>query len=200
MKKKIIVLSSVAICAVLIVIGATFAHFTSKDSVTNVFNTGSINAVPEEEVEGTTKKVWVKNTGDNDCFVRVSITPRWVDEDGNVWAGDVSNSVVQLGFNNDNIITGEPWTASKWIKDIDGFYYYTSILPVDEITSELLSTVTVSIRSNTVDYPEDYNNKTLKVDVKVEAVQTTQNAYRTVWSIEEGTTIDNLFSSLTTNN
>lgn len=202
MKKKVIALSSIAIITLVIVIGVTLAHFTSKDSVVNVFNTGSIEAIPEEKVEvGTTmKEVLVRNTGDNECFVRVSITPRWVDENGNPWAGDVSSNVVQLGFNNDNIVIGpeseDNWTADKWIKGKDEYYYYTSKLPVDAVTSDLLSKVEIDL--NKVDYPEDYDGKTLKVDVKVEAVQTTQYAYRTVWSIEEGTVIDSLFNSLTT--
>ena len=144
MKKKIIALSSIAICTLLIVIGITSAYFTSQDSVINVINTGSINAVPEEDLTES-KKVWVKNYGKNDCLVRVSITPRLVDLDGNPWAGDVNK--ITLKFNEDNLIIDppsnlsdwkeEPW-SKKWIQGDDEYYYYTSILPVSESTTELL--------------------------------------------------------------
>ncbi len=196
MKKKIIVLLSIAICTLVIVIGATFAYFTSEDSVVNVFNTGSINAIPEEEVDGTTKKVWVKNTGDNDCLVRVSITPRWIDSEGNPWAGDINK--VTLNFT--NLITeandNNTWNEEKWIKGSDEYYYYTSILPTGKITSELLSSVKL------VDnIPDEYKDKTLKIDVKVEAVQTTQSAYETVWNMTSaGNNISDLLESITSAN
>lgn len=208
MKKKIITLGILTVSILVIFVGISLAHFTSADSVTNVFNTGDIQAEPYEpdfkpptDWKGSQypKKVQVKNTGKNDCFVRVSITPRWVDEEGNPWVGDVSNSVVQLGFNTDNIITGpgvnNSWKANNWILGSDGFYYYTSILPAEKLTSELLSTVKATISSDTVDYPEDYEGKLLKVDVKVEAVQTTVNAYLTVWP-NIPNNIKTLFASL----
>ena len=199
MKKKIIALSSIAICILLIVIGGTSAYFTSQDSVINVINTGSINAVPEEDLTES-KKVWVKNYGKNDCLVRVSITPRLVDLDGNPWAGDVNK--ITLKFNEDNLIIDppsnlsdwkeEPW-SKKWIQGDDEYYYYTSILPVTESTTELLSSV---------DIPKEYKDEDLemdvKIDVKVEAVQTTQSAYTTVWDMNlAGENISNLLSSIT---
>lgn len=192
MKKKIIALVISIISIFVLIIGVSLANFTSADSVTNVFNTGDIKAEPYEpdfnppnNWDGSKypKKVQVKNTGNSACFVRVSVTPRWIDENGNVWAGDVSNSVVSLEFSNltvapDNSI----WEEDKWVKGNDGFYYYTSILPIGELTSQLLDKVGATINSTTVDYPEDYSGKILKVDVKVEAVQTTANAYLTTWN------------------
>lgn len=205
MKNKIIVLSSVAICVILIVIGVTSAYFTSEDSVVNIFNTGSINAIPEEIVNGTTKEVWVKNTGDNDCLVRVIITPRWVDENGNPWAGDVN--MVNLNFNTSNIIdsnTSSDWEEAKWIKGNDEYYYYTSILPVYSKNGEIESGVTSKLLSS-VDLKngitDEYKNKTLKIDVKVESVQSTQSAYSTVWNMTSaGDNISKLLTSITSTN
>ena len=193
MKKKIIALSSIAICALLIVIGITSAYFTSQDSVINVINTGSINAVPDEDLSES-KSVWVKNERKNDCLVRVSITPRLVDLDGNPWAGDVNK--ITLNFNKKNLIdppTSSGWGPKKWIQGNDKYYYYTSILPVTESTTELLSSV---------DIPKEYKDEDLemdvKIDVKVEAVQTTQSAYTTVWDMNlAGENISNLLSSIT---
>lgn len=192
MKKKIIALVISIISIFVLIIGVSLAHFTSADSITNVFNTGDIKAEPYEpdfkppnDWTGINydKKVQVKNTGNSACFVRVSITPRWVDENGNAWAGDVSNSVVNLEFSNlIDLSNNSTWEENKWVKGSDGFYYYTSILPVGEITSQLLDKVGATINSTTVDYPEDYSGKILKVDVKVEAVQTTANAYLTTWN------------------
>lgn len=160
MKKKFIGISIVVTCTLLIAIGISFAYFTSKDSVVNVFNTGDINIEVNENIDDSKdiKQVWVENKGPSDCLVRVSITPRWVDEEGNPINGDVN--MIELGF------AEQTDNAPKWIKGSDGFYYYTSRLSSGEITSNLLETV--KLKDN---IPEEYKDMTLKIDVKSEAVQ-----------------------------
>lgn len=191
--KKIIALSIIVTILVLIAMGRTLAYFTSKDTVVNRFDTGDIKAniqepgfIPKDDWDGQSydKVVEIKNTGKNENFIRVSITPRWVDENDNPWAGDVSDKVVFLEFQNlIDIPTDNTWTPNKWVKGSDDFYYYTSILDVDKTTEKLLNSVKANITKAEVDYPEDYEGKYLKIDVKVEAVQTTIDAYKTVWSV-----------------
>lgn len=189
--KKITTLSITLIILIAITIGTSFAFFTSKDTVVNRFDTGDIKAdiiepgfIPSDNWNGESysKVVEIKNTGKNENFVRVSITPRWVDKDDNPWSGDISNKVVQLKFNNlINVPSDDIWENKKWVKGSDEFYYYTSILPTNETTSQILESVTATVNNTTVDYPEDYEGKFLKVDVRVEAVQTTIEAYKSVW-------------------
>lgn len=192
-KKIIIALSIIVTSLVLIAMGRTLAYFTSKDTVVNRFDTGDIKAniqepgfIPKDDWDGQSydKVVEIKNTGKNKNFIRVSITPRWVDENDTPWAGDVSDKVVFLEFQNlIDIPSDNTWTPNKWVKGSDEFYYYTSILDVDKTTEKLLKSVKANITKAEVDYPEDYEGKYLKIDVKVEAVQTTIDAYKTVWSV-----------------
>lgn len=156
MKKKVIGISSILIFTILIAVGVSFAHFTSKDSVVNVFNTGNIDIEVDETVDDSKniKQVWIENKGPNDCLVRVSIIPRWVDKDGNPTTGDIN--MIELGFNKSN----------NWLQGSDGFYYYTHKLESGGTTSNLLETV--KVKDN---IPDEYKFMTLKIDVKSEAVQ-----------------------------
>ena len=208
MNKKITALSIIIISFIVISIGISLAFFTSKDTVVNRFINGEIKGdiiepefIPPDNWNGEiySKVVEIKNTGKNESFVRVSITPRWVDENNNPWSGDVSNKVVKLEFTNlIDVPLDNNWESGKWVKGIDEFYYYTSILPVNETTSKILASVKANVSKLEVDYPEDYEGKFLKVDVKVESVQTTADAYKSVWTVPNE--FNPLFESLTKSN
>lgn len=81
-QKKVLVLS--IILAVIIVIGATFAWFTSKDEVTNKLTASNNYGVsitetftpPDNWAQGQSidKKVGAVNTGNVDAFVRLNLT------------------------------------------------------------------------------------------------------------------------------
>lgn len=205
MNKKITALSITIVSLIVIIIGISLAFFTSKDTVVNRFVNGEIKGdiiepefIPPDNWNGKiySKIVEIKNTGKNESFVRVSITPRWVDENNIPWSGDVSNKVVKLEFTNlINLPLNNIWESDKWVKGSDEFYYYTSILPANETTSKLLASVKVNVSKLEVDYPEDYEGKFLKVDVKVESVQTTIDAYKAVWTVPNE--IKPLFENLT---
>ena len=104
------------------IVGGTLAWLTASDSVTNKFNTGADQSVALDIFEkfdkddakvlqpGKTvdKKVQVKNSATFDQFIRVKIT--------------LDNSLSEMVTMNFVNATGED---SSWVKDADGYYYYT---------------------------------------------------------------------------
>ncbi|MDT9333655.1 hypothetical protein P3F02_08840 [Clostridium perfringens] len=121
-------------------------YFTSSDNVVNNFGTGSISVKIAERFKQNetwngneiSKNVKVKNTGDNGELVRVSITPRWIDEGGNPWPGDTNLVTLNLK----NIVDSSNKDKNEgnlWIDGKDGYYYYSSVLPngsKDDIDAE----------------------------------------------------------------
>lgn len=169
-------LSILLICGVMALgtIAVTYAAFTSKDQVTNVFKLGDVDIEVEEEFEepqewngeSYKKKVAVKNVGESDALIRVALSPRWVDEDGNPWAGDTS------------IVSYKFISNSDWIDGKDGYYYYNKRVAKGNATSNLIDTVKADIPE---DLKEMYKNKVLIVDVIAEGVQCSKDAHRATW-------------------
>ena len=162
-KRKILLV--VGLFLAIIMVWDTVALFTSQDTVVNKFSNGTIDISIDEngfvDINGwngdiKAKKVNIKNTGSSNCLVRVSITPRWINDNGSFYAGDVS--MIQLNFSNSNL----------WIDGQDGYYYYLDTLGTEKVTEELLSSVQVK---DGIELSHYYKGKTLIIDVKAEAVQ-----------------------------
>ncbi|AYE33766.1 hypothetical protein [Clostridium septicum] len=156
--------------------------FTARDEVSNNFINGDIDISIEEDFKepenwdglNHDKKVAIQNNGKSDAFIRVSIVPRWVDENGKPWIGD--SNYVDLTFVN---VTEDLNTANAaWIKGEDGYYYYNQIVKTTNKTVDLLESVALNIPTDKKDV---YKNRKLIVDVKSETVQATSNAYLKVW-------------------
>lgn len=148
--------------------------FTDSDQVTNNFNLATIDIDTEEDFapsdnwNGSEHKkiVKVKNNSTADALIRISINPRWVDENENPWAGDIS--FIQLNFSNSN----------KWVNGNDGYYYYNEIVPKGKSTADILNSVQLNIPQK---LKERYKGKTVIIDVDSEAVQATEEGYKAVW-------------------
>ena len=174
------VLSAMVIVGGVAMVRPSLALFTSQDSEINEFETGNVDIEIIENFNGCeltespktcTKEVSIQNiTSKTDAIIRVAIIPYWQDESENAWPGDVSSSVVQLNF-------AENYSDS-WVDGGDGYYYYNQLVSANEETTQLLSSVTVTIPENLRDR---YEGKTLIVDVKAEAVQPTRAAVEAVW-------------------
>lgn len=174
------VLSAMVIVGGVAMVRPSLALFTSQDSEINEFETGNVDIEIIENFNGCeltespktcTKEVSIQNiTSKTDAIIRVAIIPYWQDETGKAWPGDVSSSVVQLNF-------AENYSDS-WVDGGDGYYYYNQLVSANEETTQLLSSVTVTIPENLRDR---YEGKTLIVDVKAEAVQPTRAAVEAVW-------------------
>ncbi|MGF0052229.1 TasA family protein [Catenibacterium mitsuokai] len=109
------------------------AYFMDKATAKNSFTIGYVETKIEEDYTPPhelkpgitfTKKVTVKNTGSNDCYVRVLVT----------FSNSNMEHVCSIDYNN-----------TDWKKnDKDGYWYYKKLLKSGETTEPLFKTVTVS--------------------------------------------------------
>lgn len=196
MNKKKLSLLVVSGVLVTTIVGGSLAWFTSKDTKLNYFSTGSIkheivevfeedglakNLLPGDEVN---KDVWINNTGKSDALLRVKVIPQWVNKLGEVdnlldtnlielvFADGVQKSL-ESGIGND----------TNWILGNDGYFYYTSILPVnkEEVehqSAQLLSAVRLSGK---VSDQDKYAEKEINVRIESETVQVNKDAYKESW-------------------
>lgn len=196
-KKKYIAMGLLSITISIVAVGYTVSSFTSKDTVINNFKVADLGIKIYEKDEnwneangnwednegnwseegkesslgGTiTKKVKVKNINTADAFIRVTLHPRWVDENGEPWMGDTGN----IKF---NLNESSNWTD----KEEDGYYYYKPLVKSGEFTNELLREVQLNI--NDENFKNRYEGKTLIIDVKAEAVVAVPNeTYDIAWN------------------
>lgn len=115
------------------------AYFVDKATKKNSFTIGYVETKIEEDYTpkdlkpGITipKKVTVKNTGPNDCYVRVLVT--------------FSNSQMEDACSID-------YNDKYWTKhNEDGYWYYKHLLKSGETTEPLFKTVTISSDVNAND-------------------------------------------------
>ena len=170
MKRKLLILSVLAICIATLAAG-TLAYFTSEGKAHNVITTGGVEIVvqewadenkqtPFEDLEGimpgmtVTKIAEIKNTGASDAWVRVKVEKN-IKLQGE---GTSDTSLVELTLNTAD------WTEK------DGYYYYTKVLKPGEVTAPIFTAVTFK-----PDMGNEYQNATATVDVVAHAVQTANN-------------------------
>ena len=163
--------------------------FTSIDSINNNFSIGSVETEIDEnfdapkEWDGSniSKLVSIKNTGKNDEFVRVSIIPRWIDEDENPWTGD--SNLIQLNLDEDNVIAlNKDDINNLWVYGEDGYFYYMAKLKSGKSTKELLKSVEIKKGAIEDSLKEKYNGKKIKIDLNVEAIQPNEEALIKKWT------------------
>ncbi|MBS6007223.1 MAG: hypothetical protein KIB43_09715 [Clostridium baratii] len=150
--------------------------FRDFDSKTNNFGVANIDVEIDEDFKppndwdgsSNEKLVKVQNNSTGPALIRVSIQKRWVDGNGNPWAGD--SNFIKLNFSkNENKL---------WVDGEDGYFYYNKILPKGEVTEAILDSVELKIPE---ELKERYKGKKVIVDVKTEAVQATIDGYNAVW-------------------
>lgn len=170
MKRKILILSVLAICIATLAVG-TLAYFTAEGRAHNVITTGGVKiAVQEWADEGKTKPfenltgvmpnatiikiAEVKNTGASDAWIRVKVEKN-IQLQGE---GTPNTGLVELTLNTTD------WTEK------DGHYYYKEALKPGEVTAPIFTAVTFK-----PDMGNEYQNATATVDVSAQAVQTANN-------------------------
>ena len=167
MKRKLLILSVLAICVAMLA-GGTLAFFTSEDKAHNVITTGGVEitlqewadeakTTPFKDLTGVmpnttvTKIAEIKNTGASDAWVRVKVEKNIrLQGDGTPDAG-----LVELKLNTVD------WTEK------DGYYYYNKILKPGEATAPIFTAVSFA-----ADMGDEYQNAAATVDVFAQAVQT----------------------------
>lgn len=170
MKRKLLILSVLAICVAILAVGS-LAYFTSEGKAHNVITSGGVEiAVQEWADEGKTKPfedltgimpgmtvtkiAEIKNTGASDAWVRVKVEKN-IKLQGE---GTPDTSLVELTLNTAD------WTEK------DGYYYYTKVLKPGEVTAPIFTAVIFK-----ADMGNEYQNATATVDVTAQAVQTANN-------------------------
>ena len=170
MKKKLLILSVLAICIATLAVG-TLAYFTSEGKAHNVITTGGVEIAvqewadedkqtPFEDLEGimpgmtVTKIAEIKNTGASDAWVRVKVE-KSIKLKGE---GTPDTGLVELALNTAD------WTEK------DGYYYYSKPLKPGEVTAPVFTSVTFNATMG-----NEYQNATATVNVSAQAVQNANN-------------------------
>ena len=170
MKRKLLILSVLAICVAILAAGS-LAYFTSEGKAHNVITTGGVEIAvqewadedkqtPFEDLEGimpgmtVTKIAEIKNTGASDAWVRVKVEKNIQLQGG----GTPDTGLVELTLNTAD------WTEK------DGYYYYTKVLKPGEVTAPIFTAVTFK-----PDMGNEYQGATATVDIVAQAVQTANN-------------------------
>ena len=170
MKRKILILSVLAICIATLAAG-TIAFFTAEGKAHNVITTGGVEIAvqewaddektkPFENLSGVmpnttvTKIAEVKNTGASDAWVRVKVE---------------KNIKLQGEGTPDTGLVELTRSSTDWTEK-DGYDYYTKALKPGEVTAPIFTAVTFN-----ADMGNEYQNATATVDVSAQAVQTANN-------------------------
>ena len=190
MKNKKRIITTLGLLLIVIV-GATFAYYTSNTSFENVFNAGKYKVTLTEEfvspdnwVPGETipKTVTAKNDGTVPAAVRISYTEQWTKEIDGVETditSQVSPNPAIINFANQT-----DWTSSN------GYYYYKYILEPTDETSSFISGVTLDPNLDSVTCTGEGNTKTCEAQNKASGakykltftIQTVQyDQYENVW-------------------
>lgn len=138
-KRRLAPWAALALALVLTLsVGGTIAYLiTDTDPVENTFTPAEVEIEIEETVANNTKtSIAVKNIGDTDAYIRVTLVSNWGKMVGDKWVvcGDTSH-------NHSNFTLEKEYLGDGWI-EIGGYYYYTS--PVkhgnnnNNVTSNLL--------------------------------------------------------------
>lgn len=204
MNKKV---QALAVSGVLTVgvIGGTLAWFTSQDKATNAFNTASnsdnngsgikiiekfdkpTNMLPGDNVN---KDVQVKNTTTYDQFIKVKLTPKFVEVTKDGSGNEVRKKITEVNgktLDTNKIILkftnrlSDSKDSGTWFDGKDGYYYYMGKVGAESWTNTLLDSVTLAN-----DAGNDYRGLGFDIDVEADSIQASNNAY------EDWVTVDGL--------
>lgn len=209
-KKKVAALIISGILAVG-AIGGSLAWFTSKDSATNSFSTGTTTDTKDPDagvkidevfdpttadkiVPGTevNKDVAVKSTASYPQFIRAKLTLKIKNDAGTFEEKKLTDKyndtqtygdIFKLKFFGSAPSFGED---GKWNNDGD-YYYYMASVPGAGSTSKLLDSVTLN-----KDTDNTWKNKEFQVVVDAEGVQANNDAVADVFKDASSTTINSL--------
>ena len=175
-RSRLILLAAGILCALLIIMGTTFAWLVSSDTRTNEigimqyqFDVALTEVFPAPTaVKGGTfpKEVDVKNTEDIPGFVRVMVFPVLVAADGTTLPEMRIGGQIRLGT------LGASWTSGE-----DGYYYYLGrIAPGGTTLNPLFEEVTLD-----ESVADGYPGAELTITLVVESIDGTDDYYRDAW-------------------
>ncbi|WP_409227691.1 hypothetical protein [Gudongella sp. SC589] len=156
MKSKLIIFSIILLSAIMVA-GGTVAWFSSSPDPT--LTNGEMGIVKVEVISDGLGNICIKNLGKSDCYIRVRLIPQWSDQ---------SLSVSNLDMD----INDSDWT------EMEGFHYYKDSLEVNGITTNIIKSVDIG------ELTPEYEGESLSIKVVAEGVQSANEAWKEVWSID----------------
>lgn len=159
----------------------TYAALTDSDQKQNEFRLGDFQTSIEEEFDPPMtfepekeylKKVSIKNTGEQESFIRILALP--------VLTKKQTNGVITLlPVTTDGAapILSIDYNLTDWIDGEDGYFYYKKKLIKGESTTNLFT----KVKMNQANITEEYIGVVLSFEVKAEGISTTKFAYRDAW-------------------
>lgn len=186
-------------CMIILIPSLVFTQeiqwFSSSKELNNTFQIGkvdvSINKSIDDEMinldifssdKSTIKsKINFVNIGTSDIFLRVLVIPIVTDSTDKTWVGKVDLDEIQFNyFNGSSKLCADD---KYWYLGEDGYMYYKSIIKKDEqINEKFLESISIDLSEKSKEY---YKDKTLNIKIVVEAVQSKNQAYKSVWSITD---------------
>lgn len=208
MKKKILVLAGLALCAAMAATG-TMAYFTADAQAHNVITTGGVgieivetkqDGSPFENLSGVMpgteeyKVVTVQNTKDAPAWIRVSVITS-IRKDGaqtdsaaqlplTITAGSKTVNAVELvveksGGGFDKLADSASW-RKNWTLGADGCYYYNFPVAPGESTAPLFQAVHFAKEMG-----NEYQSCKVYLDISAQAVQSDNNPIPTGGSVTD---------------
>lgn len=123
-------------------VGVTVAYLqTQTDPLENEFTPAKVSCEVAETFDGNVKSdVSIRNTGDTDAFIRVSVVANWVktDSENNVTSVYAQQPVAGTDYT----LTLAANANENWLKDGNGFYYHKAAVKPGESTAVLIAACT----------------------------------------------------------
>lgn len=169
--KPLAIISVIAVTVIFAVGGSLAWLHSETNEIANTLNKVKVSCeVDESFVNGIKSDVKIKNTGDIDAFIRVSLVYSWQDEDGNIVALPSSIEDFDIDIN-----------STDWFMASDGYYYFKSRVPSQGLTENLINSATVNTLSD--GYKAGYN---MNLQIICEAIQALPDTtVETVWKTVE---------------
>lgn len=171
MKKKLMLMSTILLISIGVA-GNTFSWFSAssnKSEEISIISTIGVEVLEKNskslsniKTKEYTKNIKVKSLGTGETYIRVRLIPEWSNH-------NLSISNVKLNLSNN----------SDWIFHKDGYYYFKYYLNENQITSELIKSITFT------SLPAEYDGENFTLKVVAEGVQKNNKALKTVWGIDK---------------
>ena len=167
-RKSVVLLISLSVlfCSA---IGGTAAYlFTKTEAVTNTFEPSRVTTAVTDEYK-------IQNTGDTTAWIRAAVVVTWQDADGNVYGQMPGDDDYEITYNVDN--TNQ--ATDKWHLGADGFYYWPTLVAVNESTGILIESCNPKPKGTA---PDGYY---LTVEILGSGIQTFQgeiDTYSEAWA------------------
>lgn len=118
----------------------------------------------------------LKNTGENDIFIRMMIEPIVLSNSGEIIPVSLNNDCFEIVFTDPNNTDEQYWSLGE-----DGYYYYkVAVKSKESVKEQLVSDIL--LKPNTKE-TSSLMGKKLKIIIYVESIQSNNQYYKDFWKI-----------------